>query len=110
MARYLLVESRDPFESRDVPYYYGLAADLAGKGEDVALFLVENGVLAARKEIPDDPLASVVAGNVEVLADALSLRERGILDDDRNPAVRPAEIDEFVDRVLADGGTKVLWH
>ena len=33
MARYVLVESRDPFESRDVTYFYGLAADLAANGE-----------------------------------------------------------------------------
>ena len=48
MARYVLIESRDPFESRDVPYYYGLANDLAAQGQEVTLFLVQNGVLAAR--------------------------------------------------------------
>lgn len=47
MARYVLVESRDPFESRDVSYFYGLAADLAAKGEQVTLFLVQNGVLVS---------------------------------------------------------------
>ena len=28
MAGYLLIESRDPFESNDVGYYYGLARGL----------------------------------------------------------------------------------
>ena len=29
MAQYLLIESRDPFESNDVGYYYDLAMRLA---------------------------------------------------------------------------------
>ena len=33
MANYLLIESRDPFEARDVSYFYGLAADLAAQGD-----------------------------------------------------------------------------
>ncbi len=49
MANYLLIESRDPFEARDVSYFYGLAADLAAQGDKVTLFLVQNGALASRK-------------------------------------------------------------
>ena len=48
MAKYLLIESRDPFESNDVAFAYGLASDLAKEGNEVTLFLVQNGVLPAR--------------------------------------------------------------
>jgi len=41
MNRYLLIESRDPFESNDVSYFYNLAAGLAEEGSEVALFLVQ---------------------------------------------------------------------
>jgi hypothetical protein len=45
----LLIESRDPFEFRDVEEGYRLVTDLAVKGVPVTLFLVQNGVLAARQ-------------------------------------------------------------
>ena len=42
------IESRDPFESNDVVYYYELAKGLVEAGNQVTLLLVQNGVLAAR--------------------------------------------------------------
>src|SRR4029450_6336607 len=45
MADYLLIESRDPFESNDVGYYCDLARGLVEAGNQVTLFLVQNGVL-----------------------------------------------------------------
>jgi predicted peroxiredoxin len=110
MARYLLIESRDPFESRDVPYYYGLANDLAAQGDEVTLFLVQNGVLAARKAAADNPLANVASGKVTVLADGYSLRERGINDAETLDGVSAGDIDQLVTLAMADGGTKVMWH
>ena len=110
MARYLLIESRDPFESRDVPYYYGLARDLAAQGQEVTLFLVQNGVLASRKAIADNPLGDVLGGKVTVLADGYSLRERGITDGERLANVQPSDIDALVDLAMDDADTKVMWH
>ncbi len=51
MANYLLIESRDPFECKDVNYYYDLASSLAAEAEGVTLFLVQNGVLPARQGV-----------------------------------------------------------
>ena len=110
MARYVLVESRDPFESRDVPYFYGLATDLTAKGDQVTLFLVQNGALASRKDAKGNPLGGVLKSKVQVLADSFSLKERGIQDSERHPSVKPAEIGDLVDQIMADGKTKVLWH
>jgi hypothetical protein len=109
MARYVLVESRDPFESRDVSYFYGLAADLAAKGEQVTLFLVQNGVLVSRKGAKGNPLDDLVKGKVEVLADSFSLRERGIQNSERHLSVKPSDISNLVDQIMEEG-TKVLWH
>ena len=39
MANYLLIESRDPFESNDIGQLYELAAGLARDGNSVTLFL-----------------------------------------------------------------------
>ena len=48
MPGYLLIESRDPFESTGAARTYELAIQLRAAGHDVALFLVQNGVLAVR--------------------------------------------------------------
>jgi sulfur relay (sulfurtransferase) complex TusBCD TusD component (DsrE family) len=109
MARYVLVESRDPFESHDVPYFYGLAGDLAAGGEQVTLFLVQNGALATRREAAGNPLRGVLERKVEVLVDGFSLKERGILKSEMDSAVKPATMDDLVDRIM-ESGTKVLWH
>ena len=81
MADYLLIESRDPFASNDVANYYELAADLVSEGNDVVLFLVENGVLPARAGARSDPLSALLRSGVKVLADDFALRERGIAAD-----------------------------
>ena len=106
MNHYLLIESLDPFESNDVGRHWETAVDLARRGNRVTLFLVQNGVLAAREGAGNDALHSVAAAGVEVLADEFSLRERGI---GRLMArVKSAPLDVVLDR-LADG-CKALWH
>jgi sulfur transfer complex TusBCD TusB component (DsrH family) len=106
MADYLLIESRDPFESNDVGYYYDLARGLAEAGNQVTLFLVQNAVLAARPLAESPALRSLVGAGVTVLADDFALQERGItklLD-----GVRIAPIEAVVDHMEA--GHKTLWH
>ena len=108
MAKYLMIESRDPFESNDVGYYYDLASGLAQDGHDVTLFLVQNAVLPARKSAKSDMLSKAAAAGVEVLADEFSLRERGIGSDRLAEGVTPAPLETVVDQ-LAEG-RKALWH
>lgn len=108
MSKYLLIESRDPFESNDVPYFYDLAKDLAKKGGTVTLFLVQNGVLPARPSVQAEALAAVAKAGVEVLADDFSLRERGIQSNKLAAGVKAAPLDAVIDR-LAEG-RKALWH
>ncbi len=93
-----------------MPYYYGLAGDLAARGEQVTLFLVQNGVLATRKAATDNPLNKVLGGKVEVLADGYSLRERGIATDECLDGVQASDVSNLVDLALAEAGTKVMWH
>jgi predicted peroxiredoxin len=108
MAKYLLIESRDPFESNDVSYFYNLATGLAKGGNEVTLFLVQNGVLAARQSARSDALRTVAEAGVHVLADDFSLRERGIAASRLASGVKPAPLDTVIDQ-LAEG-CKALWH
>jgi sulfur relay (sulfurtransferase) complex TusBCD TusD component (DsrE family) len=107
-AKYLLVESRDPFESADVAFSYELAAGLVKAGHDVTMLLVQNGVLPARRTAKADGLAGVLKAGVKVLADDFSLAERGIDPARLAPGIAPAPIDVVVDHLAA--GHKTLWH
>lgn len=108
MAKYLLIESRDPFDSNDVKNYYDLAAKLAEEGNQVTMFLVQNGVLPARSSAHSQLLEQTSRVGVEVLADEFSLRERGIGSGSLASGVTPAPLDIVIDQ-LADG-RKAIWH
>lgn len=108
MASYLLIESRDPFDSNDVTTYYGLASDLARAGNEVTLFLVQNGVFPARPGARSAALTATASTGVEVLADEFSLRERGIDSQGLADGVSAAPLDTVIDQ-LADG-RKAMWH
>ena len=106
MNNYLLIESRDPFESNDVGYYYDLSKGLVDDGNEVTVFLVQNGVLAARPSAHSAALTALCQSGVKVLADDFSLRERGI--SKLAEGVVAAPIDVVVDHLAA--GHKTLWH
>ena len=106
MAQYLLIESRDPFECNDVGYYYDLAKGLVEAGNQVTLFLAQNGVLSARPSAHSAALSALAQSGVTVLADDFSLQERGIAK--LAEGVAAASIDVVVDRLAA--GDKTLWH
>ncbi len=108
MAKYMLIASRDPFETNDVAAYYELAAGLARGGDEVTLFLVQNGVLAARKAAKSGGLADVSGAGAKVLADEFSLRERGIKAVELASGVSAAPLDTVVDQMAA--GAKTMWH
>ena len=108
MARYMLIESRDPFESRDVAFSYDLASGLAKAGHEVTMLLVQNGVLPVRRGARDAGLAAVIRAGVRVLADDFSLDERGIARGRIVNGVEPTPIDVVIDHLAA--GEKTLWH
>ena len=108
MSKYLLIASRDPFESQDVRAFYDLAASLAREQNQVTLFLVQNGVLGARAGEHGSVLAELTRAGVEILADDFSLRERGIHEGRLAAVVAPVALDVVIDRL--GEGRKTLWH
>ena len=107
MAKYFLIESSDPFTSVDVPRHYELAARLRRAGNEVTLFLVDNGVLSARKSAESGRLADLGRAGVLVLADELSLRERGVTDAVLSPGVRKASVDAIAEAL--ESGQRAIW-
>jgi sulfur relay (sulfurtransferase) complex TusBCD TusD component (DsrE family) len=111
LGKYLLIESRDPYEYADTNYFYDLARDLAERGNDVAFYLMQNGVLVARSGAKPDKVGELRQGapRVRVLADEFSLRERGISKDATAPGIEVTEIGTLVD-LLVEDGRKAIWH
>jgi hypothetical protein len=108
MSRYLLIESRDPFDSPDTSFVHDLSRSLVEGGHDVTIFLVQNGVLPSRPCIHSAALTALAQAGVTILADDFSLRERGIAADTLVQGVRAAPLDVVIDG-MADG-TKTIWH
>ena len=108
MASYLLIESRDPYDSNDVRFCCDLAKQLRQQGDQVTVFLVQNGVLPARTGARADGLSELSKVGIEILADEFSLRERGIPSDRLMAGVKPAPLDVVIDRLA--GGCKAIWH
>jgi predicted peroxiredoxin len=108
MDKYMLIESRDPFDSNDVAFAYELAIGLAKAGNEVTLMLVQNGVLPARRGAKADGLAAVLKAGVKVLADDFSLAERGIEPSRLVAGISSTQLDVVIDHMAA--GHKTLWH
>jgi intracellular sulfur oxidation DsrE/DsrF family protein len=108
MANYLLIESRDPYDSNDTRFVCDLAKQLKQQGEAVTVFLVQNGVLPARAGARADGLSELAKAGIPILADDFSLRERGIPLDRLVVGVKPAPLDIVIDQLV--GGCKAVWH
>lgn len=101
MSKYLLIESRDPFSSTAFEQHMALAAGLRRSGSEVALFLVQDGVLPCRSGADGELLHEAISAGVEVLADDFSLRERGIGNGNIARGVQPAAIETVIQRLEA---------
>ncbi len=109
MSNYVFIESRDPFESPDTSFLAETVSSLKKRGNNVTVFLVQNGVFAARKQSRKSHLPQLLESGVTILADDFSLRERGIQSDECQSAIKSASIDQLVDLIVQDH-TKAVWH
>lgn len=108
MSGYLLVSSRDPFDNTASIEVFTLASSLARSKATVAILFVQNGVFATRAGAGERWLSELAAAGVSLLADGLSLRERGITTDRLVAGVAPSDVDAVIDAL--ERGDKVLWH
>jgi hypothetical protein len=108
MSDYVLIESRDPFESRGFSQRCDLALTLQLDGAAVTLFLVENAVLAARSSANLRDLEKLSKSGVQLLADDFALRERGIRTTEISTLVKPVKLDALLSALAA--GSKAIWN
>jgi sulfur transfer complex TusBCD TusB component (DsrH family) len=109
MPKYLLIESRDPFESRDTEFLEQTATALRHRGHEVVVFLVQNGVLAVRQNALSSYLGRLASAGVTLLADDFSLDERGIQPAELQPGIQRSDIEALVDALVQEK-TKAIWH
>ena len=108
MTNYVLIESRSGREAPEADLCFGLATALREGGDEVTVFLVQNGVLSARRGAANGALAAALNAGVTLLADEFSLRERGIAGDQVASDIYPSPLDVVIDRLAA--GDKVVWN
>ena len=108
MAHYLIIESRDPFESAVARETPELVSGLVKQGNQVTLFFIQNGVLPLRKETEFSSVFKTLnQKQVKLLADGFSLHERAITE----PLDEVGVIDASqLIYLLFDPQTKVIWH
>ncbi len=109
MAQYLLVESKGPLDGGE--YTFDVAKQLRQLNHNVTVYLVQDGVFAARKsfEAGQRLVADAKAQNLTLLADEVSLRQRGITKERLSEAVRVSNMGELVD-LLMEKSDKAIWH
>jgi sulfur relay protein TusB/DsrH len=109
VAQYLLVESKSPLEGG--AYSFDLAKQLRQLQHQVTIYLIQDAVFAARKrfDVGETLVLDAKGQNLALLADEVSLRQRGITGDRLSDAVRVSTIDELVD-LLMEKSEKAIWH
>lgn len=109
MSDYVFIESRDPFESRDIQFVVETAMVLRQRGHAVTVFLIQNGALAARRNASGSALPRLAQAGVQVLADDFSLLERGVMKMELGTHIQESNIDKLVD-LIVQSGVKTVWH
>ncbi len=108
MSRYLIVDSRDLQEYASGSYILNLTNNLKKKKHDVTLFLIENGVVGARKGSKTAPkLTELSKGGAKVLAEDVSCKARGVTT--LTDGVASATMDQLAD-LIVEGSDKVIWY
>ena len=109
MTNYLFIETRDPFDSADTRFVEETATALRQRGNEVTIFLLQNGVLATRQNGRESTLSRMAQAGVRILADDFSLRERGIQNGELASGIQQSNIETLVDALVQEN-TKAIWH
>jgi sulfur relay protein TusB/DsrH len=109
MTRYVLVETKSPLEGGR--YAFDLGKQLRELKHDVTVYLLQDAVFAARKRFAagEQLLTEGRDAGLRVLADEVSLRQRGLGQDRLSEAVTVSNMDGLV-HLLMERSDKAIWH
>jgi predicted peroxiredoxin len=109
VAHYVLVETKSPLEGGR--YAFELGKQLRELRHDVTVYLLQDAVFAARKRFDagEQLLTEARAEGLRVLADEISLRQRGLSQDRLSETVTVSNMDTLV-HLLMERSDKAIWH
>ncbi|MBE0521524.1 MAG: DsrE family protein [Candidatus Methanoperedenaceae archaeon] len=107
MTSLLMVLSKDPYTTETPDLVLDIGLDATAKGSDVAIYLVEDGVTAARKSEFGDKLAAAQAKGVRIFADDKAVLSRAMTGKMIN-GVEVKEISSLLDFIM-DDYERVVW-
>lgn len=109
MSRYLLIETKSPLDGGT--YAFELGGQLRELRHDVTVYLLQDGVLAARRSFPAGQklIQEAERGGLRVLADAVSARQRGVVGERVAKGVGVSDMGELVE-LLMERADKAVWH
>ena len=108
MSQYLLISSRDPYDCRETDNFYELAVNLMQSGHDVTLYLVQNGVLPARKSAVSRVFSGLLRRRIKILVDDFSAAERALSPERLKKGLVLSSLEVVIDAM--ERGAKVVWH
>jgi predicted peroxiredoxin len=107
MTNLLLVLSKDPYTTEIPNLVLDIGLIAKKKGNNVSLYLVEDGVTAARKGEFGSRLIDAKEKGIKILADDKAIQSRG-LNGNLIPDVEINEIGVLLDHIIEDN-TRVAW-
>jgi predicted peroxiredoxin len=109
MSRYLLIETKGPVDGGD--YAFELGRQLRGAEHDVTIYLLQDGVFTARRTYKAGAtlVGEADRSGVKLLADAVSLRQRGVVGERVAKGVSVAEMNDLAE-LLMERSDKAIWH
>ncbi len=106
MTSLLLVLSKDPYTTETPDLVLDIGLDAKEKGNDVALYLVEDGVTAARKSDFGNKLSAAHKKGIKIYADDKAVLSRSLADK-LISWVEIKEINTLLDLIM--GSDRVAW-
>ena len=108
MKRFLVVGSRDLTEYVNGKYVPLVVEELRAKGHDVTLFLIENGVIAARNGSKAGKVLNGLSDKgARVYAEDVSCRARGV--QTLASGISFSNLDFLADSI-AEGFDNIVWY
>lgn len=101
MTKLLMILSKDPYTTETPDLVLDIGLNAKEKGNDVALYLVEDGVTAARRSEFGDKLAAVQEKGIKIFADDSAVLSRGI-SEKMIGGVEVKEISTLLDLIMDD--------
>lgn len=108
MSSYFFVQSLDPFVDKVTDNQFSLMSELALAGNEVSLFLVQNGVSSAVSQANCPAFDELLDTSIKIYADKFSLWQREIEITQLKKNIESAELHVIIQAMV--NGEKVIWN